>query len=40
MKDFISAYCDQYAERINPELFDRSFDKHLVDYVIATCKNL
>lgn len=40
MKDFISAYCDQYAERINPELFDRSFDKPLVDYVIATCKNL
>ena len=40
MKDFISAYCDQYVERINPELFDRSFDKPLVDYVIATCKNL
>lgn len=40
MKDFISQYCDQYEDRINTDLFDRSFDKPLVEYVIDTCKNL
>ena len=40
MKDFISEYCDQYFDRINPDLFNRSFDKPLVEYVIDTCKNL
>ena len=40
MKDFIAQYCDQYKERINTDLFERSFDKPLVEYVIDTCKNL
>ena len=40
MRDFISAYCDQYERQINPDLFNRTFDKPLVDYVIDTCRNL
>lgn len=40
MRDFIAEYCEQYRERINPDLFNRTFDRPLVDYIIDTCKNL
>lgn len=40
MKDFIAEYCKKYEERINPDLFNRTFDRPLVDYIIDTCKNL
>lgn len=40
MKDFIAQYCKKNEERINPDLFNRSFDKPLVDYIVDTCKNL
>lgn len=40
MKDFLAEYSKTTRERINPELFNRSFDKPLVDYIIDTCKNL
>lgn len=40
MKDFLAEYSKKSRERINPDLFTRSFDKPLVDYIIDTCKNL
>lgn len=40
MKDFIAEYCHKYDDRINRDLFERKFDRPLVDYIIDTCKNL
>lgn len=40
MKDFIAAYTQKYGDHINKDLFDRTFDRPLVDYIIDTCKNL
>lgn len=40
MKDFIAEYCKKNEEKINQDLFDRTFDKPLVDYIVDTCKNL
>lgn len=40
MKDFIAEYSKRNEERINPDLFNRTFDKPLVDYVVDTCRNL
>ena len=40
MNDFIAEYCHRYDGRINKDLFERSYDRPLVDYIIDTCKNL
>ena len=40
MKEFLAKYCTKNEEKINPDLFNRSFDKPLVDYIVDTCKNL
>ena len=40
MKEFLAEYCEKNRKKINPGLFERSFDKPLVDYFIDTFKNL
>lgn len=40
MNDFIAQYCKRYEERINPKLFERSFDRAPVEYILDTCRNL
>lgn len=40
MKEFLAEYCEKNRKKINPALFERSFDKPLVDYVLDTFKNL
>lgn len=40
MKDFIAEYCEKNRERINTDMFERKYDRPLVDYVLDTCKNL
>ena len=40
MKDFLADYCEKNRKKINPKLFERSFDKPLVDYILDTFKNL
>ena len=40
MKDFFHQYCEKNKKRINPAIFDRSFDKPLYEYIVDTCKNL
>ncbi len=40
MNDFLSEYCHKNDKKVNPDLFNRSFDKPLVDYVLSTIKNL
>lgn len=40
MRDFLAAYCSKNEEKINPNLFNRTFDKPLVDYIVDTFKNL
>lgn len=40
MKEFLATYCEKNRKKINPALFERSFDKPLVDYIIDTYKNL
>ena len=40
MKEFLAEYCEKNRKKINPGLFERSFDKPLVDYYIDTFKNL
>ena len=40
MRDFIASYCHKNDDKINSDLFNRTFDRPLVDFAIATCKNL
>ena len=40
MTDFLAQYCEKNRKRINPDLFKRTFDKPLVEYIIDTCRNL
>lgn len=40
MNDFIAQYCHRYDDRINRDMFERSYDRPLVDYIVDTCKNL
>lgn len=40
MKEFLAEFCERNEKKINPDLFNRSFDKPLVEYIIDTCKNL
>ena len=40
MKEFLAEFCKQNEKKINPDLFNRSFDKPLVDYILDTFKNL
>lgn len=40
MKDFYASYCHRYDDRVNDNLFTRSFDHPMAQYAIDTCKNL
>lgn len=40
MEDFAHEYAMRNMARINPDLFNRAFEKPLVEYIIDTCKNL
>lgn len=40
MKEFLAEFCHENDKKINADLFNRSFDKPLVDYLIDTFKNL
>jgi len=40
MNEFIAAYCHRNDERINRDMFERKYDKPLVEYIVDTCKNL
>ena len=40
MREFIAQYCKQYDERINFDMFNRTFDKPLLEYVLDTIRNL
>lgn len=40
MRDFLAEYCKKNEKKINPDLFNRTFDKPLVDYIVDTFKNL
>jgi len=40
MNDFIAQYCHRYDDRINRDMFERTYDRPLVDYIVDTCKNL
>ena len=40
MNEFIADYCHRYDDRINRDMFERSYDRPLVDYIVDTCKNL
>lgn len=41
MLDFISEYSREHnGKRINPAMFNRSYDRPLVEYILDACKNL
>lgn len=40
MKEFVAEYCKRNEDKINPKLFNRTFDKPLVEFVIDTLRNL
>lgn len=40
MNDFIAEYCHRYDDRVNDDMFTRSYDKPLYEYIVDTCKNL
>ena len=40
MREFIAQFCHRNDKRINHAIFDRSYDRPLVEYVIDSCKNL
>lgn len=40
MNDFIAEYCHGNDDRVNHDMFTRSFDKPLYEYIVDTCKNL
>lgn len=40
MRDFIAQYCHKNDNKINRDLFERKFDRPLVDFIIDTVKNL
>lgn len=40
MKDFIASYCHKNDDKVNDKMFNRSYDKPLVDFIVETCKNL
>ena len=40
MNEFIAAYCHRNDKRINRDMFERKYDKPLVEYIVDTCKNL
>lgn len=40
MKEFLAQYCARNSDKINHDLFDRTFDRPLVDFVVDSIKNL
>lgn len=40
MREFIAEYCKKNEKKINYDLFNRTFDKPLANYIVDTCKNL
>lgn len=40
MDAFIAQYCHKNDNKINRDMFERKFDKPLVEYILNTCKNL
>ena len=41
MMDFVAKYCrEKNDQRINPDMFRRSYDRPLVEYILDTCRNL
>lgn len=40
MNEFIAQYCHRNDDRINRDLFTRTYDRPLADYLVDTCKNL
>ena len=41
MNDFIAAFTrERNGDRINRDMFERKYDRPLVDYIVDACKNL
>lgn len=40
MREFLAQYSDRNRDKINDDLFDRKFDRPLVDFVVDSIKNL
>lgn len=40
MREFLAMYEKQNCKKINPDMFNRSYDRPLVEYIVDICKNL
>ena len=41
MMDFVAEYCHKRNDKkINPDIFKRTYDRPLVEYILDTCRNL